>query len=66
MSAVIAEAGGKSDADQYLALLASLSSPAGLNALSFLAHPERVLGANDRLRVAVCGLQITSITVDVM
>jgi len=32
---------------------------AGLGALSgikFVAHPERVLGANDRVRVAVCGL----------
>ena len=31
----------------------------GVSALSgtaFLAHPERVLGANDRVRVAVCGL----------
>lgn len=32
---------------------------AGLSALggiTFFAHPERVFGANDRVRVAVCGL----------
>src|SRR5260370_32600455 len=27
-----------------------------LNGITFFAHPERVLGANDRVRVAVCGL----------
>jgi predicted dehydrogenase len=35
------------------------SSTAGLAALggvTFLAHPERVFGANDRVRVAICGL----------
>jgi len=32
---------------------ASLSA---LNEITFLAHPERVFGANDRVRVAVCGL----------
>jgi predicted dehydrogenase len=29
---------------------------AGLSGITFLAHPERVFGANDRVRVAVCGL----------
>jgi predicted dehydrogenase len=32
---------------------ASLST---LSGITFLAHPERVFGANDRVRVAVCGL----------
>jgi len=35
------------------------NSTAGLAALggvTFLAHPERVFGANDRVRVAICGL----------
>ena len=35
------------------------SSTAGLAAMggiTFLAHPERVFGANDRVRVAICGL----------
>src|SRR5208337_3884517 len=27
-----------------------------LGGITFLAHPERVFGANDRVRVAVCGL----------
>src|SRR5215471_19283573 len=27
-----------------------------LNGITFLVHPERVFGANDRVRVAVCGL----------
>lgn len=27
-----------------------------LSGITFLAHPERVFGANDRVRVAVCGL----------
>lgn len=40
-------------------LKASASTAAGLSALggiTFLAHPERVFGANDRVRVAICGL----------
>src|SRR5208283_5692893 len=28
----------------------------GISALTFIGHPERVFGANDRVRVAVCGL----------
>ncbi|MDP9309084.1 MAG: asparagine synthase C-terminal domain-containing protein, partial [Actinomycetota bacterium] len=35
----LAEAGGRSDADQYLALVTNLSSPAGLNALCFPVEP---------------------------
>ncbi|HEV2233199.1 MAG TPA: twin-arginine translocation signal domain-containing protein, partial [Terriglobia bacterium] len=37
----------------------SAKTGAGLAALSgitFITHPERVFGANDRVRVAVCGL----------
>ena len=40
-------------------LRSAARTTAGLSALSgitFLAHPERVFGANDRVRVAVCGL----------
>ena len=40
-------------------LKSAAKTTAGLGALSgitFLAHPERVFGANDRVRVAVCGL----------
>src|SRR5580704_2784516 len=40
-------------------LKSAVKTTAGLGALSgitFLAHPERVFGANDRVRVAVCGL----------
>jgi len=29
---------------------------AALSGITFLAHPERVFGANDRVRVAVCGV----------
>lgn len=29
---------------------------AALGGITFLAHPERVFGANDRVRVAICGL----------
>jgi predicted dehydrogenase len=29
---------------------------AALSGINFLAHPERVFGANDRVRVAICGL----------
>ena len=29
---------------------------AALSSITFIAHPERVFGANDRLRVAVVGL----------
>jgi asparagine synthase (glutamine-hydrolysing) len=36
----LAEAGGRSDLDQYLALVASLTSPAGLAALRFPADPS--------------------------
>jgi len=32
------------------------ASVAALSGLSFLAHPERIFGANDRVRVAVVGL----------
>jgi predicted dehydrogenase len=28
-----------------------------LSGIAFLAHPERVFGANDRVRVAICGLR---------
>jgi predicted dehydrogenase len=40
-------------------LRTAAKTTAGLSAFSgitFLAHPERVFGANDRMRVAVCGL----------
>jgi predicted dehydrogenase len=40
-------------------LKSAAKTTAGLSTLSgitFLAHPERVFGANDRVRVAVCGL----------
>ena len=40
-------------------LKSAAKTTAGLSALSgitFLAHPERIFGANDRVRVAVCGL----------
>ena len=40
-------------------LKSSVKTSAGLAAVSgitFLAHPERVFGANERVRVAVCGL----------
>src|SRR5258708_8015776 len=33
-----------------------LKAGAGMAALSFM-HPERVLGANDRVRIAICGLR---------
>jgi predicted dehydrogenase len=36
--------------------IASASSMAALGSISFITHPERVFGANDRVRVAVCGL----------
>jgi asparagine synthase (glutamine-hydrolysing) len=35
----LAEAGGESDVDQYLALVGNLSSPAGLRALRFAVNP---------------------------
>jgi hypothetical protein len=38
----------------------SAKTGAGLAALSgitFITHPERVFGANDRVQVAVCGLR---------
>jgi predicted dehydrogenase len=41
-------------------LRTAAKTTAGLSAFSgitFLAHPERVFGANDRVRVAVCGLR---------
>src|SRR5271169_6045743 len=37
-----------------------IAAPAGaaaLGGISFLAHPERVFGANDRVRVAICGIR---------
>jgi hypothetical protein len=37
-----------------------IAAPAGAAALSgitFLAHPELVFGANDRVRVAICGIR---------
>src|SRR6266700_140083 len=40
-------------------LKSAAKTTAGLGALTgitFVAHPERVFGANDRVRVAVCGL----------
>jgi predicted dehydrogenase len=40
-------------------LRTAAKATAGLSAfggMTFLAHPERVFGANDRVRVAVCGL----------
>ena len=42
-------------------LRTTMKTTAGLTALSgitFLARPERVFGANDRVRVAVCGLHL--------
>src|SRR4029077_1092688 len=35
----------------------STASLAALSGLTFLTRPERVFGANDRVRVAVCGLR---------
>src|SRR5579863_2450779 len=40
-------------------LKSAAKTTAGLSTLSgitFLAHPERVFGANDRVRLAICGL----------
>ena len=33
------------------------SGAAGLAGITFLAHPERIFGANDKVRVAICGLR---------
>ena len=49
----------ESDLSRRDFLRSAAKTTAGLSSLSgisFLTHPERVLGANDRLRVAVCGL----------
>jgi predicted dehydrogenase len=51
--------GKKSEVTRRDFLMTGLESTAGVAALSgitFLAHPERVFGANDRVRVAVCGV----------
>ena len=36
--------------------LKTTTGAAALGGISFLAHPQRVFGANDRVRVAVCGV----------
>src|SRR5713226_5675197 len=42
----------------FLKTVARTTGAAGVyTGLTFLARPERVLGANDRVRVAVCGLR---------
>ena len=42
----------------FLATAAKTTGAAGLfTGLTFIARPERVFGANDRVRVAVCGLR---------
>ena len=49
----------ESDISRRDFLRTAAKTTAGLGALkgiTFFAHPERVLGANDRVRVAVCGL----------
>src|SRR5438132_1029658 len=49
----------ESDTTRRDFLKSAAKTTAGLGALggiTFLAHPERVFGANDRVRVAVCGL----------
>src|SRR5438309_7665233 len=49
----------ESDTTRRDFLKSAAKMTAGLGALggiTFLAHPERVFGANDRVRVAVCGL----------
>jgi predicted dehydrogenase len=49
----------ESDISRRDFLRTTAKTTAGLGALSgitFLTHPERVFGANDRVRVAVCGL----------
>ncbi len=33
-----------------------VASLATLNGIAMMAHPERVMGANDRVRIAICGL----------
>ena len=48
----------KSDITRRDFLRGAVKTTAGLGALAgltFLPHPERVFGANDRVRVAVCG-----------
>ncbi len=50
----------KSDVSRRDFLDTTLKTTANLAALSgvtFLSHAERVFGANDRVRVAVCGLR---------
>ena len=49
----------ESDTTRRDFLKSAAKTTAGLGALggiTFLGHPERVFGANDRVRVAVCGL----------
>jgi predicted dehydrogenase len=49
----------ESDTTRRDFLKSAAKTTAGLSALSgitFLAHPERVFGTNDRVRVGVCGL----------
>ena len=51
-----------SDSDEtrrdFLKTAAKTTAAAGVfTSLTFLARPERVFGANDRVRVAVCGLR---------
>src|ERR1700687_6512553 len=42
----------------FLKTVAKTTGAAGIDAgLTFLPRPERVFGANDRVRVAVCGLR---------
>src|SRR5580698_9328926 len=49
----------QSDVTRRDFLRTAAKTTAGLSTLggiTFLAHPERVFGANDRVRVAICGL----------
>ena len=49
----------KSNITRRTFLKGTVATTAGLSALggiAFLPHRERVFGANDRVRVAVCGL----------
>ena len=50
----------EADANRREFLKTSVKTAAGLaalNGITFLSRPERVFGANDRIRVAVCGLR---------
>ena len=41
---------------EVVGTVAKTTAGLGISALTFIGHPERVFGANDRVRVAVCGL----------